>query len=277
MMKMVKNLFWIAIGQLIAAIAFNRILLVNSMVAPGFGGLATVIYNLTGMNIQIMLIILAVPVFIWSFFHYEKKQIFYAAFSYFIFTFYIGFIDIIIPPFKTDPIVAAVAGGIVLGFAGGIIMKQRVANGPEAIIGMYLKDKRGITIGSYFLVLNSVVIFSSIIYGDLTLIIYSFISNYIQSVITDWVMIGGKKYYNVSVMSDRYLDITEFVRKELKRGVTFIQGMDTANVKKKMLIQTVVSKHELVTLRDYVKSLNDDSFVYATQSASLLGHGFNLD
>lgn len=277
MKEMAKRLLWITIGQFIAAAAFSRILLVNNLVASGFGGLATVINHMTAWNMQLMLLLMALPVFIWVFLFYERNQIFYAGFSYFMFTFWIGIADKIIPEFHTDPVIAAVSGGVILGFAGGIIMRQRVANGPEAIVALYLKEKTGITIGSFFLVMNSVIILSSILYGDLTLIIYSFMSNFVQSMVTDYVMIGGKRYYNVSVMSDQYLEITEYIRKELKRGVTFVQGMDTSNVTKKMLLQTVVSKHELVALRDYIKSLDDDSFVYANQSASLLGRGFDID
>ncbi len=272
-----KKLLFIAVGQFIAATAFSRILLVNNLVATGFGGLATVINHMTGWNMQLMLVLMALPVFIWAFFFYDRKQILYAAFSYFMFTFYIGIVDKLIPEFHTDPLIASVSGGVILGFASGIIMRQRVANGPESVVGLYMKEKKGITIGNFFLVLNSIIIFSSILYGDLTLIIYSFISNYVQSLVTDYVMIGGKKYYNVNVMSDHYLEITDFIRKELHQGVTFIQGMDTENVKKKMLLQTVLNKHELVSLRDYVKSLKDDSFIYSNQSASLMGKGFDLD
>jgi uncharacterized membrane-anchored protein YitT (DUF2179 family) len=277
MKDMLKKLVWISIGQFIAATAFNSILLANNLVATGFGGLATVIYHLTGWNIQIMLIMMALPVFLWAFFFYDRRQIFYAAYSYFMFTFYLGIANNFIPKFHTDSVIASLAGGVVMGFAAGIIMRQRVANGPEAVAGLYLKEKTGMTIGTFFLVMNTIIIFSSILYGDLTLIIYSLMSNYVQSLVTDYIMIGGKKFYNVNIMSDQYLEITDFIRKELKRGVTFIQGMDTANVKKKMMIQTVVSKHELITLKEYVKSLQDDSFVYANQSASLLGRGYDLD
>ena len=85
---------------------------------------------------------------------------------------------------------------------------------------------------------------------------------------------GTQKYYVVRVMSDRYLDITGFISKDLNRGVTFIQGMDTANVKKKMLVETVVNTQELVLLKEFIKELKDDSFVYVTQSAGLIGKGY---
>ncbi|WP_164473041.1 YitT family protein [Clostridium sp. E02] len=274
---MKKKLIWIAVGQIISAIAYCQILNANNLVATGIGGMATVINRLTGANVQMLLIAMAMPIFLWAFFRYNKTQIFYAAFSYFMFTFYVGIVDKVIPQLHTDPIAAAVSGGVVGGIAGGIIMKQRVANGPESIVALYLKEKKGISIGTYYLVLNTVVICSSIIYGDLTMIIYSLICTFVQSLVTDKLIIGFEKYYNVNIMSDQYLEITQFIRNELNRGATFIQGMDTTNVKKKMLIQAVVNQQELIAIREYVKAFQDDSFICASRSNSIIGRGFDVD
>jgi uncharacterized membrane-anchored protein YitT (DUF2179 family) len=276
-MKILKRLLWIVIGQFIGACAFNLVLIPNNLVAVGFGGVATVLNNLYGFNMQLILVILCLPVFIWSFFFYDKKQVFYAAFSYGMFTFYIGFINDYLPKFITDPIIATVSGGFLLGVAGGIIFKQSVANGPESIVGLYFKEKRGMTVGTFFMILNTVIIVSSILYGNITLIIYSLICNIICSKVTDMVIMGTERYYVVHVMSDRYLDITEYISKNLGRGVTFIQGMDTSNVKKKMLVETVVNRHELVLLKEFARELKDDSFVYLTESAGLIGRGYPRD
>ena len=233
-----------------------------------------VLNHLMGLNIQMVLIVLCIPIFIWSLFFYDKRQVFYAAFSYGMFTFYIGIINKIFTGFVTDCIVATVTGGVMLGIAQGIILKQSVANGPESIVGIYLKEKKGMSVGTFFLILNTVIISSSILYGNITMIIYSLMCNAIASKVTDIVIIGTKKYYIVRVMSDHYLDITEYISKELQRSVTFIQGMDTSNVQKKMLLETVISKRELLKLKEYIKDIKDDSFVYVTESAGLMGKKF---
>jgi uncharacterized membrane-anchored protein YitT (DUF2179 family) len=274
---MKKKLFWIAVGQFISACAYCQILNANDLVATGIGGLAAVINRLTGADVQMLLIFMALPIFIWSFFNYNKKQIFYAGFSYLMFTFYVGIVNRYLPTLHTDPIAAAVSGGLVGGIAGGIIMKQGVANGPESIVALYLKEKKGISVGTYYLIINTVVICSSIIYGNITMIIYSLICTFIMSAVTDKLIIGFEKYYNVSIMSDQYLEITQFIRDELHRGATFIQGMDTSNVKKKMLIQSVLNQQELIAIRDYVKSLQDDSFICASRSNSIIGRGFDVE
>jgi uncharacterized membrane-anchored protein YitT (DUF2179 family) len=274
---MKKKLFWIAVGQFISACAYCQILNANDLVATGIGGLAAVINRLTGADVQMLLIIMALPIFIWSFFSYNKKQIFYAGFSYLMFTFYVGIVNRYLPALHTDSIAAAVSGGLVGGIAGGIIMKQGVANGPESIVALYLKEKKGISVGTYYLIINTVVICSSIIYGNITMIIYSLICTFVMSAVTDKLIIGFEKYYNVSIMSDQYLEITQFIRDELNRGATFIQGMDTSNVKKKMLIQSVLNQQELIAIRDYVKSLQDDSFICASRSNSIIGRGFDVE
>lgn len=272
--KTLKRFVILLIGQFLAAAAFNQILVPNKLVPVGLGGLATVINNLTGLNVQLLLMLLSLPIIIWAFLKYERKQVYYAAFCFWLFTFYIGFVDKILPTFLTDPIIASILGGVLLGIAGGMVIRQGVANGPEAIVGLYLKEKKDITVGNFFMVINTIIIFSSIIYGDLTLIIYSLISTYIASKVTDVVILGSHKIFIVNIMSDNYLEITEFIHKELDRGVTFVQSLDTNNVKKKMLIKTVITKTELIELKNYIYSLDDDSFVYVTESAGVIGGGF---
>ncbi len=274
MIKIMKRLIWIMIGQFIAAYAFNQVMVPNGLVATGFGGIATVLNKMFDLNIQIVLVILCIPIFLWSLFMYDKKQVIYAAISYFTFTFYIGFVNRLFPIFVTDPIIATITGGCMLGLATGLILKQSVANGPESIVGIYLKEKKGMSVGNFFMIFNTIIIASSIFYGDITLIIYSLICNFVCSKVTDMVIIGTERYFIVRIMSDKYLEITEYISKELHRSVTFIQGLDTSNVKKKMLVETVVNKHELMILKEYIKELKDDSFVYVSLSAGLIGKGY---
>lgn len=275
MLEKIRHFSIIFIGQFIGAVAFKLILLPNNLVAVGLGGVSTIINELTGLNIQLVLVILCLPILIWAFFMYERKQVYYAGLCFGLFTFYIGFVGDLLPEFITDPIIATIAGGVLLGISGGMVIKEGVPNGPEAIVGLYLKRKKGITVGNFFTIMNTTIIFSSIIYGELTLIVYSLIGTYISGKVTDMVILGMKKNYIVNIMSDNYLEITGFIHKDLHRGVTFIQSLDTNNVKKRMMIKTVVMNSELVRLRNFVKELEDDTFVYVTESIEVIGGGFS--
>ena len=274
MKEVMKKFGFIIIGQFINTVAFASVLIPNKLVPVGLGGVATIFNNLFGWNIQLTLIILCLPILSWAMLKYDRTKVYYAAFCFALFTFYFGLVQAYVPDFITDPIIASVLGGIMLGIGSGMVIGRGVPNGPEAIVGLYLKEKRDINVPTFLMVMNMLIISSSILYGELTFIVYSIISNYISGRIANYVVIGSRRYYVVNVVSDNYLDITEFIHKDLKRGVTFIQSMDTASVQKKMLIKTVISSRELVRLRDYIKGFQDDSFVYAIESASVLGGGF---
>lgn len=270
----VKRYIYIVVGQFISTIGFASVLIPNKLVPVGLGGLATIINVLTGWNLQVLLILLSLPLIIWAFFKQDKSKLFYAALCYGLFTFYFGIIDAWVPKFVTDPIIASVFGGILLGLGSGMVISRGVPNGPEALVGLHLKETRDIPVPTFLMVFNMVVIGSSIIYGDLTMIVYSIIATYISGKIANYVVIGSRRYFVVNIVSDYYLEITEFIHKELNRSVSFVQSMDTSNVRKRMLVKTVISSRELVQLREHVKSYKDDSFVYAIESASIIGGGF---
>jgi uncharacterized membrane-anchored protein YitT (DUF2179 family) len=263
------------IGTTIGTFAFSRILIPNNLTASGLGGLATVINHISGWNIQLLLVSMAAPIIIWAILKYDRKQVFYASFCFFLFTALIGFFEKYVPAFKTDSIIATVVAGVLTGIATGIILRQGLSNGPEAIVALYLKEKQGLSIGNFFMILNSLIVFSSIIYGNITYIIYSLISIYISGKVTDYVILGTSRNYSVNIISENYQVIREFIHNELHRGVTFVPCIGTYSATDKTMLQTVISDSELIKLKEYTKSLNDSSFIYVNPSIEVIGKGFN--
>ncbi len=84
-----------------------------------------------------------------------------------------------------------------------------------------------------------------------------------------------RREYCVNIISENFLDITEFIHTHLKRGVTFVSCVGTYKVNKKMMIKAVITNRELVLLKNYVASLDDNSFVYVTESIEVIGGGFS--
>lgn len=262
-------------GTAIGTFAFSRVLIPNHLTATGLGGLATVVNHVGGLNIQLLLVIMALPIIVWAVIKYDRKQVFYASFCFFLFTALIGIYQKYVPAFKTDSVIAMVVAGVLTGLSTGIILRQGLANGPEAIVALYLKEKKGLSIGNFFMILNSLIVFSSIIYGNITYIIYSLMSIYISGKVTDYVILGTGRTYSVTIISENYQAIREFIHKELRRGVTFIPCIGTYSSSEKTMLKTVISGSELVKLKEYTKSLNDDSFIYVTPSIEVIGKGFS--
>jgi uncharacterized membrane-anchored protein YitT (DUF2179 family) len=262
-------------GTAIGTFAFSRVLIPNNLTATGLGGLATVINHISGWNIQLLLLVMAAPIIIWAVIKYDRKQVFYASFCFFLFTALIGIFQKYLPVFKTDSVIATVVAGVLTGLSTGIILRQGLANGPEAIVALYLKEKNGLSIGNFFMILNSLIVFSSIVYGNITYIIYSLISIYISGKVTDYVILGTTRNYSVTIISENYQAIREFIHKELSKGVTFIPCIGTYSSTEKTMLKTVISDSDLVKLKEYTRSLNDSSFIYVTPSIEVIGKGFS--
>ncbi len=262
-------------GALIGAYSFNNVLLPSNLISGGLGGIATVITRWYPANIQLVLALLCLPVLVWAYVTFGYRQIIYAFTCFILFTILIGAVKVL-PILHIDVVLAALVSGLLFGVSGGIVLRLGVANGPEALIGIYLKNRFGITLGAFFTVLNTVIVASSLLLPDTTLnsIFYSMISIYVSGKVTDFIVAGFRRDYEVTVISDKYAEITAFIHNELHRGATFIRGVGSYNNQEKLLVKTLVSNSELIALKEFVKKVDPACFMYINQSIGVVGEGF---
>jgi uncharacterized membrane-anchored protein YitT (DUF2179 family) len=275
MNKNIKILSILFLGALIGAYSFNNVLLPSNLIAGGLGGIATVIAMWYSLNIQIVLAILCLPILVWAYITFGIKQIIYAFTCFTFFTVLLGIMRLL-PALNVDVVPAVLVSGVLFGISGGIVLRLGVANGPEALVGIFLKKKYGISLGLFFTILNTTIVSSSLLLPNSSLnnILYSMVSIYISGKVTDFIVAGFRRDYEVTIISVKYEDITEFIHKDLKRGATFIKGLGSYNHQEKMLIKTLVSNSELITLKEYVKDTDPNCFMYINESIGVVGNGF---
>ena len=277
MKKIINTILSLLIGVFLGAFSFNNLLLPHKLIAGGLGGIATIINRFSGFNIQLVLVLIFLPIAIWAYVTFGIKQIAYAFTCFCLFTIMIGLVDALPVP-QVDLLIATVLSGVFFGISGGLVLRLGVANGPEALIGMYLRKKSGISIGAFFTILNVTIVTSSLLLPDATLnnVLYSMISIYISGQVTDYIVMGFRRDYDVTIISDKYIDITTFIHNDLKRGVTYIKGLGTYNLQKKMILKTLVCNEELIALKDYVTKIDPGCFMYVNESIEVVGRGFEV-
>jgi uncharacterized membrane-anchored protein YitT (DUF2179 family) len=275
MKKIARIVVFLFMGAFIGAYSFNNVLLTSGLIAGGLGGIATVITRWHPINIQLVLAVLCLPILIWAYITYGFKQIIYAFTCFVLFTVLLGIVKVF-PALKVDVVLAALLSGVLFGISGGIVLRLGVANGPEALVGIFVKNKYGISLGVFFTVLNTIIVSSSLLLPNATLnsILYSMVSIYVSGKVTDFIVAGFRRDYEVTIISEKYADITAFIHKDLKRGATYIKGLGSYNHQEKMLIKTLVSNSELIALKEYVKQVDPTCFMYINESIGVVGEGF---
>jgi len=262
----------IVIGAFLGAYSFNNVILPYNLISGGLGGAATIVTRLSGVNVQLALGLLCLPILIWAYLTYGFKQIIYAFTCFILFTLMISVVKFLPIP-KIDIMIAVILSGVIGGISGGVVLRFGIANGPEGLVGVYLKERYGLNIGVYFIILNTAIVAASMIIPNTTIntMAYSLISIYIAGKVTDVIVMGFRKDYEVTIISEKYIEITNYIHSDLKRGATFIKGFGTYNKQDKILIKTIVSNSEMIVLKNYVKEIDPSCFIYVTESIEVVG------
>lgn len=272
--KRLVILFSLIIGAMIAAISFTSVIIPNNLMGGGVGGLAQLLSKTTGINMQLLLASMYLPIAVWAFFRYGIKQIITASISFVLFTLFMGITPSIAPVLKTDPILAAIVSGILLGLSGGVVLRLGVSNGPEALIGMHLKEKFNLQMGVFMTIFNSIIIASSLINANITVALYSAISIYISGKVTDFIILGFGRYYEMNIITKEYIKVASFIQMDIKRGVTYIQCVGAYDLNNKMMVKTLVKSDEIIKIKNYIKTIDLECFIYINESSEVIGTGF---
>ena len=274
MKKRLTIVFSLIIGAMIGAISFTSVIIPNNLIGGGIGGLAQLLSKTTGLNMQLLLAGMFLPIAVWAFFRYGIKQIITASISFILFTIFMGVTPAIVPILKTDPILAAIVSGILLGLSGGVVLRLGVSNGPEALIGMHLKEKFILQIGVFMTIFNSIIILISALNSDITIALYSAISIYISGKITDFIILGFGRYYEMNIITKEYITVSSFIQTEIKRGVTYIQCVGAYELSNKMMVKTLVKSDEIIKIKNYINAIDLECFIYINESSEVIGMGF---
>ena len=274
MKKRLTIVFSLIIGAMIGAISFTSVIIPNNLIGGGIGGLAQLLSKTTGLNMQLLLAGMFLPIAVWAFFRYGIKQIITASISFILFTIFMGVTPAIVPILKTDPILAAIVSGILLGLSGGVVLRLGVSNGPEALIGMHLKEKFNLQIGVFMTIFNSIIILISALNSDITIALYSAISIYISGKITDFIILGFGRYYEMNIITKEYITVSSFIQTEIKRGVTYIQCVGAYELSNKMMVKTLVKSDEIIKIKNYINAIDLECFIYINESSEVIGMGF---
>jgi uncharacterized membrane-anchored protein YitT (DUF2179 family) len=153
--KIIKSLSeyaQIAIGILLASIGLKAFLLPNRFLDGGVTGIALLISRLVDINISLLLVVLSIPFLIIGYFTVSRRIILKSIISIIGLALFIHFENFEI--ITEDKFLISIFGGLFLGAGIGIAIRNgSVLDGSE-ILGVFINDRFGISIGKVILLFN---------------------------------------------------------------------------------------------------------------------------
>ncbi|MGH4140206.1 YitT family protein [Clostridium sp.] len=276
----ILNYIYIIIGSTILAAGVNMFLAKIRLVTGGLSGLAIIIQYITekqygrGIPLWLTNIVVNIPLIAIAIKlkgrKFVGKSVFAAAYLSFA-LFYTSFI----PAPEVDVLLSSIFGGVFVGIGLGFVLRASASTGgtdlAANIIKVYLKN---VPIAKIILVIDSTIIIIGAFVFGIEKAMYALISVYIVSKVIDSILEGINFSKAVFIISDNSKEIAEALLKDLKRGVTGINGTGMYTKGEKQVLFVVVGKNQLVPLQKMVKEIDAKAFITIADVREVLGEGF---
>ena len=264
-------------GSAVFALGFSLFLQPNDMNPGGISGLAMVAVELLGFGTTgIFSILINLPLFILGGMKIGKR-------------FFVGsligmllssvLIDAFaaIPFAQTEPLVAALYGGVLCGLGLGVVFMCGTSTGGSDILVRLLKLKyRNVPIGQISMYFDAfVVIVTGLVFHDVTKALYTGITVFICGKVVDAVVYRFDYSKVALIISSEHVAIAEAIARKLDRGATYLKGEGSYTRADVKVVLTAVKKQQVAELKELIMEIDPKAFVIVQEAHQVLGDGFS--
>lgn len=264
---------------ILSAVALNFFWQPGHIYSSGITGIAQIITtlfaNLLGIKLPIAFVLysLNIPLFLVAWKKIGRK---FTLFT--VLTVTLAAIAIQIIPQTTlsdDPIICAIFGGAVNGFAVGMALKNGLSSGGLDIISISIRKKTGKSIGSISIIFNAFILFAAGILFGWPYAFYSALSIFVSGKVVDSVYTKQKKM-QVMIITRKPTEVIDKIQERLRRGITILHGAEGAFYHDdQTVLLTVITRFEMHSLEKAMKDSDPKAFVSISDNVQILGNFYD--
>ncbi|MBC6003261.1 YitT family protein [Paeniclostridium hominis] len=265
------------LGCIFMSIGINMFLKPYTIAPGGLSGLSVVLGKLTGLPISVVMLGIGIPLVIFSIKILGIKDSIKTLIGMSIFSAILSLTSKLSNTHVTeDVLLCSVSGALCLGVGLGIILKMDASTGGTDLIALMLnKIFPNIPLSKFMIMLDGMVVISAgLASKNLETALYSGVALYIIVKVVDAIVSDFNYSKAFMIISNEPNALRDGINKEIKRGVTFLQGKGGYTNEDKNVLLVVVSKNEEVHLKKVIKNIDPSAFIIVTDVHEVLGEGF---
>lgn len=272
----VRNLILIAAGCALFGLGFDLFLQPNHMNVGGVSGIGQLLEHLIGFgSVAFWSVLINVPLFLVSIKGVGRNFFFGSLVGMLLLNFFIE-LFLIIPAPETEPLLAALYGGLLCGAGSGLVFIAGASTGGVDILARLLRPKfPGMPIGKIIMAMDIITVsLTGLVFGDINKALYSAVTLYVCSLALDGVVYGLDYSTVALIISDYHDDIAKAINDRLDRGVTILDGRGFYSGQKKQVLLSAIKKRQAAELKNLVMDIDPTAFIILQESHQVLGEGF---
>ena len=271
-----KRIFWIAAGSAIFALGFDLFLMPHQFGAGGVSGLAVVIHALIPLaSVGVISLIVNIPLFIAGY-RVVGRKFFVGSLAGMLISSVLIDVFAYLPAVKTEPLLGAIFGGLLVGGGCGIVLMQGASTGGVDIAARLMKYKlRELPIGKLMLMVDMcIAILTGIAFRDLNKVLYCIVALFVCSEATDAVVYRLDYSYAAIIITDLDASVRDAIDEKLERGCTYLKGEGSYTHQEKNVIFCAIKRQQIAELKEIVMNVDPNAFLVLQEAHQVLGEGF---
>jgi uncharacterized membrane-anchored protein YitT (DUF2179 family) len=269
----------VILGSLLYAATINMLVIPAGLYIGNLTGIAKIILELLqrvipglGSLTGVILLAINLPLLLISYKAVNRKFMLKTVVSIAVITVALSLIPVrLIIPELDDLLTICLLGGALAGFGAGLCLRAGGSSGGADILGVYISIKHNnFSVGRVGLFISLVVYGYALFMNPPLIMVYSVIFTLIYAFMMDRTHYQNVKI-NVMVIT-RNRKILPFITQEIQRGATYWDGKGAYTDTDFIVINTVVSKYELIRLRRGVLDLDPKAFFIENNAVNVTGY-----
>lgn len=263
MRQLLKEYSQIVIGILLASVGLKAFLLPNQFLDGGVTGIAILLSLETGLDISILLVLLSVPFIVVGAFTVSKRIVIKSIISIALLAISISLETF--TPVTEDKLLIAIFGGIFLGAGIGITIRNGAVLDGSELLGLFVHNKYGISIGQTILVFNVILFLITAYIVSVEVAMYSILAYIITAKVIDLFVQGLENFIGLTIVSKDSDIIQATIAQQLGVGMTVYKGASgygsTGKSESMNIIQTVINRIDINKTLKLIEKIDSTAFI----------------
>lgn len=269
-----KRIMVVIFGSLLVAVSLNFFLINANVYASGFSGAAQLVSSILddqlGISVStgILLFLFNIPVIILGWFKVGRGFTIYSIISVVFATIFLEVLPVL--SLSNDIILNAVFGGVIAGVGIGLSLKLGASTGGMDIVAMVLSRLQDKPIGTYFLLLNGVIIVLAGVLYEPENALYTMVALYVTTSVIDMIHTRHEKV-TAMIITLKAEELQKAIHQKMVRGITIVPAKGAYSNEEKSMLYLVITRYELYDLEKIINEVDPQAFTNIVQTVGIFG------
>ena len=280
-----KDYVAITLGIICYALGWAAFMLPYQISTGGVTGISALIYYITGIEIQVSYFVINAIFMVFALKILGLKfciKTLYAipALTFFLWLFQVllkddaGNLPLLLGPGQV--FMALVIGASMLGFGIGFVFIYNGSTGGTDILAWIINKYKDVSLGR-LIMYGDIIIISScyLVFHDWKRVLFGLCVLFIMSVVIDYVVNSNRQSVQFLIFSRKHEEIAETITKELRRGVTLLDGTGWYSKQSIKVVVVLAKKNQSNEIFRLVRDIDENAFISQSNVVGVYGEGFD--